>query len=179
MAFMPQFVHPEKGQVWLQFLMLGVITIIFACAWFCCVAAAVHLAGPKIRENRTFWQMQEKVTGCILVALGLRLALKKRAQWCQRPLSSQAGGAEGDRFEHKRCFSLRPSREIFEVSTPAASDVVLRPMVGSKRKSTVYGLNGHRAYFLIHLSVGTCGHVIWKSRRFTALFLVDPDSEAS
>src|SRR5262249_23215661 len=92
MAFMPQFVHPEKGQVWLQFLMLGVITIIFACAWFCCVAAAVLLAGPKIRENRTFWQMQEKVTGCILVALGLRLALKKRAQWCQRPLSLRQGG---------------------------------------------------------------------------------------
>ena len=28
MAFMPQFVHPEKGQVWLQFLILGIITII-------------------------------------------------------------------------------------------------------------------------------------------------------
>ena len=79
MAFMPQFVHPEKGWVWLQFLMLGVITIIFACAWFCGVAAAVHFAGSKIRENRTFWQIQEKVTGCILVALGLRLALEKRA----------------------------------------------------------------------------------------------------
>jgi len=80
MAFMPQFVHPEKGQVWLQFLMLGVITIVFACGWFCSVAAAVHFAGSKIRENRTLWQIQEKVTGCILVVLGLRLALEKRAQ---------------------------------------------------------------------------------------------------
>ena len=79
MAFMPQFVHPEKGQVWLQFLMLGLITIIFASAWFCCVAAAVHFAGSKIRERRMFWQIQQKVTGCILVALGLRLALEKRA----------------------------------------------------------------------------------------------------
>jgi threonine/homoserine/homoserine lactone efflux protein len=43
------------------------------------VATAVHFAGSKIRENRTFWQIQEKVTGCILVALGLRLALEKRA----------------------------------------------------------------------------------------------------
>ena len=80
MAFIPQFVHPEKGQVWLQFLMLGVITIVFACGWFCSVAAAVHFAGSKIRENRTLWQIQEKVTGCILVVLGLRLALEKRAQ---------------------------------------------------------------------------------------------------
>jgi threonine/homoserine/homoserine lactone efflux protein len=80
MAFMPQFVHPETGQVWLQFLVLGLITIIFACAWFCCVAAAVHFAGSKIREKRMFWQIQQKVTGCILVALGLRLALEKRAR---------------------------------------------------------------------------------------------------
>ena len=36
MAFMPQFVHPEKGQVWLQFLLLGIVTIIFACTWFSC-----------------------------------------------------------------------------------------------------------------------------------------------
>ena len=79
MAFMPQFVHPEKGQVWLQFLILGIITIIFACAWFCCVATAVHFTGSKIRENKTYWQVQKKVTGCILVALGLRLALEKRA----------------------------------------------------------------------------------------------------
>ncbi|HZC36138.1 MAG TPA: LysE family translocator [Chthoniobacterales bacterium] len=78
MAFMPQFVHPEKGQVWLQFLLLGIATIIFACSWFSCVAMAVHFAGAKIRRNKTFWRIQEKVTGCILVAFGLRLALEER-----------------------------------------------------------------------------------------------------
>ena len=80
-----------------QFLMLGVITIIFACACLCCVAAAVHVAGSKIRENRTFWQMQEKVTGCILVAPGLRLALEKRAHQCQRRLSFSRRGRRGSR----------------------------------------------------------------------------------
>jgi RhtB (resistance to homoserine/threonine) family protein len=78
MAFMPQFVHPEKGQVWLQFLLLGIVTIIFACTWFSCVATAIHFARSRIRENKTFWWIQEKVTGCILVALGLRLAVEKR-----------------------------------------------------------------------------------------------------
>jgi RhtB (resistance to homoserine/threonine) family protein len=78
-AFMPQFVHPEKGQVWLQFLLLGSATIIFACAWFSGVAAIIHFAGSKIRQNKTFWRIQEKMTGCILVALGVRLALEKRA----------------------------------------------------------------------------------------------------
>ena len=78
MAFMPQFVHPEKGQVWLQLLLLGIATIFFACTWFSCVATAIHFAGSRIRENKTFWWIQEKVTGCILVALGLRLAVEKR-----------------------------------------------------------------------------------------------------
>jgi len=80
MAFMPQFVHPEKGQVWLQFLLLGIVTIIFACTWFSCVATAIQFAGSRIRENKTFWWIQEKVTGCILVALGLRLAVEKRVR---------------------------------------------------------------------------------------------------
>jgi RhtB (resistance to homoserine/threonine) family protein len=78
MAFMPQFIHPEKGQVWLQFLLLGIVTIIFACSWFPCVATVVYFAGAKIRGNKTFWWIQEKVTGCILVAFGLRLALEER-----------------------------------------------------------------------------------------------------
>jgi hypothetical protein len=30
------------------------------------------------------------------------------------------------------------------------------PTVGLLRKSTVYGLNGHRAIFVIDLSVATC-----------------------
>jgi threonine/homoserine/homoserine lactone efflux protein len=77
-AFMPQFVHPEKGQVWLQFLLLGIVTILFACTWFSLVAATIHFAGGRIRENRMFWWIQEKVTGCILIALGLRLAFEKR-----------------------------------------------------------------------------------------------------
>jgi hypothetical protein len=38
------------------------------------------------------------------------------------------------------------------------------------RKSAVYGLNGHRAHFVIALSLGTYGHGIQKSRTFTALF---------
>lgn len=77
-AFMPQFVHPEKGQVWLQFLLLGIVTILFACTWFSLVAATIHFAGSTIRENRMLWWVQEKVTGCVLIALGVRLAFEKR-----------------------------------------------------------------------------------------------------
>jgi hypothetical protein len=61
----------ERGAATAKIIDLGLVLL---------VAAAVHFAGSKIRENRTLWQVQEKVTGCILVVLGLRLALEKRAQ---------------------------------------------------------------------------------------------------
>jgi threonine/homoserine/homoserine lactone efflux protein len=78
MAFMPQFVHPEKGQVWLQFLMLGLMTSAFAWTWFSSVAITIHFVGTRIRENKVFWWIQERITGCILITLGLRLALERR-----------------------------------------------------------------------------------------------------
>ena len=34
------------------------------------------------------------------------------------------------------------------------------PTVGLLRKSTVYGLNGHRAIFVIDLPVATCEHTL-------------------
>ena len=37
-----------------------------------------------------------------------------------------------------------------------------------------YGLNGHRAYFVMALSLVTYEHAISKSRRFTALFSWTP-----
>jgi hypothetical protein len=38
------------------------------------------------------------------------------------------------------------------------SDLVLNPRSASWRKSTVYGLKGHRSLFVIALSVATCDH---------------------
>jgi hypothetical protein len=38
----------------------------------------LFFTGMALRENRMFWWIQEKVTGCILIALGLRLAFEKR-----------------------------------------------------------------------------------------------------
>jgi hypothetical protein len=53
---------------------------------------------------------------------------------------------------------------------PALPAILPNPWSASKRKSAVYGLNGHRANFVIALSLGAYEHAIWKSRSFTALF---------
>jgi hypothetical protein len=63
---------------------------------------------------------------------------------------------------------------------PTQTTVVFR------RKSAVYGLNGHRADFVIALSLGAYEHAIYKSRSFTALFssistarLIKPDLKST
>jgi hypothetical protein len=43
---------------------------------------------------------------------------------------------------------------------PPGSDLVLNPRSASWRKSAVYGLNGHRAIFVIALSLGSYEHAI-------------------
>src|SRR5271157_5241453 len=45
--------------------------------------------------------------------------------------------------------SLAPVRK--QVSTPTVSDILPNPRSASKRKSAVYGLNGHRLYYIISL----------------------------
>ena len=52
-------------------------------------------------------------------------------------------------------------------------ELVRSPRSASKRKSTVCGLNGQRAHFVIALSLVTYEQAVSKSRSFTALFLVD------
>jgi hypothetical protein len=50
------------------------------------------------------------------------------------------------------------------------SDLVLNPRSTSWRKSTVYGLNGHRLYYIISLFEVTYKSTIQESRNFHALF---------
>jgi threonine/homoserine/homoserine lactone efflux protein len=76
LAFLPQFVDPASGPVGLQTLALGVffdvqgttVNIIVAC-----VAAAAGRALDSVRQRG--WM--ERISGVILVALGVRLALAR------------------------------------------------------------------------------------------------------
>src|SRR5215469_12823981 len=56
----------------------------------------------------------------------------------------------------------------------ASKVLPLLPTVGLLRKSTVYGLNGRRAHFVMALSLVTYEHAIQKSRSFNALFSRTP-----
>lgn len=78
LAFLPQFVHPERGMVLLQFATLGVILSILGVIGDSLVAvAAGHLSG-RMLSNQRLAAWRERVTGAVLVAIGLRLAFIAR-----------------------------------------------------------------------------------------------------
>ncbi len=75
-SFLPQFVSPG-GPVLGQLLLLGALFNRLGVAWLVGCAVFVSRAGDALRRPRVRAAL-ERVTGCVLVALGLRLASEKR-----------------------------------------------------------------------------------------------------
>ena len=76
LAFLPQFVHPERGMVWLQFLVLGVLLSIIGLCNSLVLSFAVGRLGERFRYGAGRWR--QRVTGTVFIALGVRLALQQR-----------------------------------------------------------------------------------------------------
>lgn len=77
LAFLPQFVHPERGLVWLQFLVLGALLSVVGFANSCALALASGRIGGIARSPRAaLWR--QRAVGTLFVGLGLRLALQSR-----------------------------------------------------------------------------------------------------
>lgn len=78
LAFLPQFVHPEKGNTALQILLLG--------GWFNISGTIVNIAmailfgklGNWLANKQWFVKWQNKITGFLLIVLGLKVALSSR-----------------------------------------------------------------------------------------------------
>lgn len=78
LAFLPQFVRPENGAVFLQLMILGTL---FALLGFCSTiifALGAGGLGSFLRRHPTVLKWQGKIVGTIYCGLGLRLALQQR-----------------------------------------------------------------------------------------------------
>jgi threonine/homoserine/homoserine lactone efflux protein len=74
LSFIPQFVHRASGHVFLQFVLLGTISV---CLNTSADLIVILLAGPlgsRIRSSATFRRQQRTVTGAIMIGLGTYLA---------------------------------------------------------------------------------------------------------
>jgi threonine/homoserine/homoserine lactone efflux protein len=75
-SFLPQFVAPG-GPVLGQLLLLGALFNLLGVAWLVGCAVFVSRAGGALRRPRVRAAL-ERVTGCVLVAFGVRLATERR-----------------------------------------------------------------------------------------------------
>lgn len=78
LAFIPQFIHPDRGWVFVQFLILGSVIALVGFGFSMVLTFASSAVSGWLRRNPSFQYWQGKITGLVFVALGLRLALIRR-----------------------------------------------------------------------------------------------------
>ncbi len=78
LAFLPQFVHPERGMVLVQFLALGAILSILGVIGDSLVALAAGRLSGRLLANPRLAAWRERATAIVLIAIGLRLAFVAR-----------------------------------------------------------------------------------------------------
>ena len=74
LSFIPQFVVRANGHVFLQFVMLGTISVALNTTADLIVIALAGPLGDKIRSSATFRRRQRTATGAIMIGLGTYLA---------------------------------------------------------------------------------------------------------
>lgn len=78
LAFLPQFIQPEQGNVSLQILFLGLWFDFSGTATLVLVALMFGRLGDWLTRYPGFVRWQEKIMGSVLVYLGLKLALLEK-----------------------------------------------------------------------------------------------------
>ncbi|GAA4094344.1 LysE family translocator [Nonomuraea sp. NPDC050663] len=75
-AFLPQFINPALGQVWLQFAILGVILIVIEFLVDGTVGVLAGRIGAWLRRRQAVRRRIDVATGGIFVGLGVKLAVE-------------------------------------------------------------------------------------------------------
>ena len=78
LAFMPQFVDPERGAVFLQFVTLGLIFVVMSSLYTTLIALLVRPLGRAIRGLSWLERWQGKIVGTIFIILGIKVAAQSR-----------------------------------------------------------------------------------------------------
>jgi threonine/homoserine/homoserine lactone efflux protein len=73
-AFLPQFIAPDRGHLWLQFAILGAILIVFEFLVDGAVGVLAGRIGGWVRRTKNQRRI-EVATGGIFIGLGVKLAL--------------------------------------------------------------------------------------------------------
>jgi threonine/homoserine/homoserine lactone efflux protein len=74
LSFIPQFVNRGAGHVFLQFVVLGTLSVVLNTSADLIVILLAGPLGKKIRSSAVFRRRQRTVTGAIMIGLGTYLA---------------------------------------------------------------------------------------------------------
>lgn len=74
-AFLPQFVDPAVGPIWIQLLIFGAIQKLAGIFSLGSVAMASGSFGEWLGKHPGFLKWQERFTGVVMIGLGLRMLL--------------------------------------------------------------------------------------------------------
>lgn len=77
-AFLPQFIHPERGGTTLQFMVMGLISGLVLVSWVLVIAFASSSVRASLLRYPGFVKWQSRVVGTVFIAPGVRLALARR-----------------------------------------------------------------------------------------------------
>jgi len=74
LSFIPQFVNRSAGHVFLQFVILGTVSVVLNTSADLIVILLAGPLGKKIRSSAVFRRRQRTVAGAIMIGLGTHLA---------------------------------------------------------------------------------------------------------
>jgi RhtB (resistance to homoserine/threonine) family protein len=74
-AFLPQFVDQSKGTAWWQMIVLGAIVIVIAIIYETVLILGAGMISRRLRNNKKIGKWLDRTLGCVLIALGLSLAI--------------------------------------------------------------------------------------------------------
>ncbi len=78
LAFLPQFVNPRRGSTFLQFVLLGLILASLDLFYESTLALVTGTLGSRLMRNARFALWRQRLTGTVLIGLGVRLAFVVR-----------------------------------------------------------------------------------------------------
>jgi threonine/homoserine/homoserine lactone efflux protein len=81
LAFLPQFAIPGEaatGTAGLRLLAFGLLFALLSVVVFSAIALVSGVLGDRLNRNPRFANVLQRLTGCVLVGLGVRLALSGR-----------------------------------------------------------------------------------------------------
>ncbi len=78
LAFLPQFVHPERGASMMQFLILGLIFVILGFFYTTLIAVSIRPLGHLVKRISWLGPWSGKIVGSVYIVLGLKVAFQQR-----------------------------------------------------------------------------------------------------